>query len=320
MHFNFTGYDTSPYWHENGKIYVTGSHPWNLQPGINMVTVDLDTGKVDNDLINIWNGTGGLAPEGPHHYKKDGWYYLMIAEGGTGLNHMETIARAKKIEGPYDPYPRNPILTNANTSQYFQTVGHADLFQDASSNWWGVALSTRSGPRYITYPMGRETVLYPVTWKTGDWPVDSAVRGEMSSWPLPPVDRNLGGSGPFIKDPDNIDFKPGSKLPAHFVHWRWPIDSNYAISPPGHANALRLTSSKLNLTALDGNYAGPDGQTFVGRRQVDTLFTYSVVMDFTPEVENMEAGVTVFLTQVRRPTVGSFVSKQHADLVLEPSH
>jgi beta-xylosidase len=58
------------------------------------------------------------APEGPHIFKKNGWYYLMIAEGGTGLLHMETMACSKNLYGPYDPNPANPILTNANTTEY----------------------------------------------------------------------------------------------------------------------------------------------------------------------------------------------------------
>lgn len=79
-------------------------------------------------------------------YKKDGWYYLLIAEGGTELGHRVSIARAKNITGPYEGNPANPILTNAGTDGLFQTVGHADLFQDNIGNWWGTALATRSGP------------------------------------------------------------------------------------------------------------------------------------------------------------------------------
>lgn len=71
------------------------------------------------------------------------------------------------------------------------------------------------------------------------------------------------------------------------------------MSPPGRPNTLRLRPSKLNLTALNGNYAGPQGQTFVGRRQQDTLFTFSVDLDFAPDAGSpeAEAGVSAFLTQ-----------------------
>ncbi|KAK5131942.1 hypothetical protein LTR08_000454 [Meristemomyces frigidus] len=298
IHFNFTGYDTSPFWNpQDNTTYVTGSHPWELQPGITLAPLNLTTGAI-GPLTNIWNGTGGLAPEGPHLYFHPPHYYLMIAEGGTGVNHMETIARAPHPNGPYTPNPSNPILTQANTTSYFQTVGHADLFQDARGQWWGCALSTRSGPEYAVYPMGRETVLAPVTWETGGWPVWSNVSGHVSSWPLPAQNVITEGEGPLITAAELLDFAPGTRLPPQLVHWRLPIADNYVVSPPNHAHTLQLTASVLNLTGLDGNYAGPAGQTFVGRRQVDTFFTYSVDLDFSDlREEGDEAGVSLFLTQ-----------------------
>ncbi|KAI0466561.1 glycosyl hydrolase [Xylaria cf. heliscus] len=298
VHFDFQGYDTSPVWDANGKTYIVGGHAWRVSPGIMLAEADLDTGKV-GEWRTIWNGTGGSAPEGPHIYRKDGWYYLLAAEGGTGLDHMVTMARSKSLHGPYEFNPANPVLTNANTTKYFQTVGHADLFQDSFRNWWGVALSTRSGPEYLNFPMGRETVMVPVTWEQGKFPVWSPVRGLMSGWPMPQENKQIPGSGPFITDGDTIDFSPGSTLPAHFTYWRYPLASSYVVSPPEKPNTLRLAPSKLNLTALNGNYAGPAGQTFVSRRQQDTLFAFSVDVDFSPgssEVE-AEAGVSAFLTQ-----------------------
>ncbi|OQV04994.1 hypothetical protein CLAIMM_09798 [Cladophialophora immunda] len=297
IHFNFTGYDTCPVWTENSTVIVTGSHPWQVTPGITLTTINLANGEVGTDVRYVWNGTGGLAPEGPHLYFKDGWYYLMIAEGGTGLSHLETIARSKTIDGLYSPNPANPIITNANTTRYFQTVGHADLFRDSVGNWWGACLSTRSGPNYTTYPMGRETVLFPVTWNDGEWPILRPIRGEMGGWQMSSRNSNISGEGPFADAADRLTFPPGSSMPIHLLHWRIPINSSYTISPPGRPNTLQLSPSKLNLTGYDGNYAGPEGQTFVGRRQTDTLFTFSVNMEFSPESEGDEAGITVFLTQ-----------------------
>src|SRR5438445_6743843 len=70
-------------------------------------------------------------------YNKDGYYCLMIAEGGTELAHHEAIARSKNISGSYEGYSGNPFPMNTNTTECFQNVGHAGLFQDASGNWWG---------------------------------------------------------------------------------------------------------------------------------------------------------------------------------------
>ncbi len=111
-------------------------------------------------------------------------------------------------------------------------------------------------------------------------------------------------ASPFIADGDDVDFAPGTSLPAHFTHWRPPVAESYTVSPPGHPNTLRLTPSGLNLTALNGNYAGAGGQTFVGRRQQDTLFAYGVDLDYSPAAAHEEAGVTVFLTQNHHLDVG----------------
>jgi beta-xylosidase len=104
VHFNFTGYGRSPFWDKDGTVYITGSHAWQVSPGIQLAEANLHTGEV-GEWKTIWNGTGGLAPEGPHIYYKDDYYYLLAAEGGTGLNHMVTMARSKSIHGPCEGEP-----------------------------------------------------------------------------------------------------------------------------------------------------------------------------------------------------------------------
>ncbi|KAI7236672.1 glycoside hydrolase family 43 protein [Hortaea werneckii] len=302
IHFPFVGYDTDPFWdpQDNNKTYVTGSHAYRIYPAITQAPIDLNTGELEYDPVILWNGTGGQAPEGPHVYYKDDYYYLMIAEGGTGIGHMETIARSRSLQDEYyHAYEGNPIVTNANTSAYFQTVGHADLFQDRKGQWWGVALSTRSGPEYEVFPMGRESVLAPVTWPEGGWPIWSNITGKMEGWPLPPSEPITKGEGKLINTPDDLTFPPNSTLPPQLIHWRIPVRENYQVSAPDHPNSLQLTASVLNLTGYDGVTAfHPQGQTFLARRQVDTFFTYSVNLDISDlTAEEDEAGVSVFLTQ-----------------------
>ncbi|KAF5320646.1 hypothetical protein D9611_013748 [Ephemerocybe angulata] len=319
-HFSFEGYDPDLFWDVGAdgkeKTYVTGAHAWHVDPGIWQAEADLEKGTV-GELKLVWKGTGGTAPEGPHIYKKDGWYYLLAAEGGTGLEHMVTISRSKNINGPFEQNPANPVLTNTNTTSYFQTIGHSDLFQDHAGNWWAVALSTRGGPEYLHFPMVRETVLTPVTWKQGEWPVFSPIRGEMSGWDMGKEDRGIKGVGPFVDDADDIDFAKLTRLPEHFTHWRYPIPSSYTLSPPSHPGTLRLTPSVFNLTALTGNYAGPTGQTFVGRRQSHTLFTYIVDLEFSGTVAEEEVGVSAFLTQNHHIDLGVVVLPI-ADGTLQP--
>ncbi|GAT29299.1 arabinofuranosidase [Aspergillus luchuensis] len=301
--FTVTGIDPDIFWDDDGTVYVTSANSGSSSGNhIQQYSLDLTTGAT-GPIHNLWNGTGGSSPEGPHIFRKDGYYYLMIAEGGTELGHSETIARSRFRTGPWEAYPRNPLLTNRNTTQYFQTVGHADLFQDSVGDWWAVALSTRSGPAWKNYPMGRETVLAPARWEEGEWPVVQPVRGMMSG-PLMSEDRGIAvGEGGWIDQPDRVDFNPGSAIPAHFVYWRYPRTDNFVVSPEGYPNTLRLTPSFYNLTGTP-EFKPDDGLTLVMRRQTDTLFTYGVDISFDPEIDGEEAGVTVFLTQEQHIDLG----------------
>jgi beta-xylosidase len=258
--------DTDLFWDDDGTAYMASA--WGT---IYQSTIDVTTG-ITSEPITLWNGTGENNPEGPHMYKKDGYYYLQIAEGGSGLNHAVAIARSTNVSGPFEAYADNPILTNRDTTSLFQTLGHADLFQDDQENWWGVALSTRSGPEFEIYPMGRETVLFPATWEEGQWPILGSVSGNMSGWGMPQENRDLPGNGSFINDPDDVDFS-ASSLPRHWIYWRTPVASLFTISPEDNPNTLRLTPSKANLTAWT-SWNPTEGLTFVGRRQTATLFNF----------------------------------------------
>lgn len=118
IHFDFDGYDPGLFWDDDGQAYVVGSHPWQIRPGIDLAPLNLETGEV-GEQETVWNGTGGVAPEGPRAFKKDEYYYLVIAEGGTYSDHMATIARSKTLIGPYESNPANPFLTNSNITEYF---------------------------------------------------------------------------------------------------------------------------------------------------------------------------------------------------------
>ena len=119
----------------------------------------------------IWYGTGGNDPEGPHIYKINGWYYLLISEGGTEFCHMITVARSRNIWGEYESCSRNPVFSNRSTSLPIKGTGHMDIVCDQYGDWWGVCLANRP----ITYPfkhnLGRETFLVPVEWDDKGWPV-----------------------------------------------------------------------------------------------------------------------------------------------------
>ena len=123
---------------------------------------------------------GGVEPsknpiwiEGPHIYKRAGWYYLSCAEGGTGPQHSQVVLRARSPWGPFEAYAGNPILTQralpADRQQPITNAGHADLVQAPDGSWWATFLATRTYEG-VHYNTGRETFLLPVTWRDG-WPI-----------------------------------------------------------------------------------------------------------------------------------------------------
>ncbi|KAH8896062.1 xylosidase : arabinofuranosidase [Thozetella sp. PMI_491] len=287
---SYYGYDPDLFWDLHGQLYITyAAYGQTYNTEIMQAEVDLQTLTTGN-WSTIWTGSGGEWPEGPHIYLKDGLYYLVIAEGGTGLNHSVTIARA-------------PTATGPKTDSYFQTVGHADLFQDKAGNWWGVALATRSGPAWETYPMGRETVLFPVDWEEDEWPYLQPVGGSMTG-PLPVSIPGAAGAGPCSGGGEVVQFMPGSQIPANFLTWRPQPEYIFTISPDSHPNMLRILPSRANLTG--GNTFTPDQDTlaFIGRLQTSTLFTYSLDISFHPVREDEEAGITLFLTQFQHIDLG----------------
>lgn len=120
--------------------------------------------KVQGDGVNT-------VAEGPHIIKKDGWYYLFTAEGGTGDGHSVVVCRSRNPLGPYDdpPVGVNPLVQHTAKDSYVRRTGHADVAQSEDGSWWAVLLGVRPQPGG-TFHLGRETFLVPVRWPQGGWP------------------------------------------------------------------------------------------------------------------------------------------------------
>lgn len=103
-----------------------------MVPGTDRIIVN---GGVNIEEKPIWI-------EAPHIYKKDGRYYLMCAEGGTGGWHSEVIFVSDHPKGPYLPANNNPILTQryfpANRTDKVDWAGHADLVEGPDGKYYGV--------------------------------------------------------------------------------------------------------------------------------------------------------------------------------------
>lgn len=272
------GIDPSLYF-EDGKCYLVS----NPDVGIYLCEINPMTGEQLTPSRCIWNGTGGRYPEGPHIYKKDGWYYLLISEGGTEYGHKVTIARSRDIDGPYESNPANPILTHINKNAQnspIQGTGHADLVQAADGSWWMVCLAFRpqTGAHHL---LGRETFLAPVRWDENAWPVvngDGTIALQMDVPTLP--------QQPFVAKPARTDFKEG-KLGAEWVYIR-----NY------HPENYSFVSGKLRLKGtLAGLDERNDSPTFVGRRQENIDFTATTSVQLQKAAPADEAGLTVYMDE-----------------------
>ena len=272
---NVPGIDPDLFFDDNGKVYTIGS-------SFELFEIDPKTGEVLEAFGQVWATTGGRYAEAPHIYKKDGWYYLMAAEGGTEEAHTETIARSHTIEGPYYSNPANPILTHVNAAGQqnpIQGLGHGDMVLAADGSWWMVFHGYRGvAPGGIHHTLGRETCLAPVSWPKNGWPQvngNGTINIDMRVPTLP--------LKPWPVAPSRIEFDNPLGLEWNYI--QNPVPENYSLKErPGY---LRLKGSK---TSLGNNYAT---STFIGRRVQHLFFDAAAELDFEPSNTDDEAGISL---------------------------
>ena len=268
------GIDPDLFIDDDGKSYVISS-PFILYE------IKLETGELLSEGRKVWNGTGGRWAEGPHIYKKDGYYYLMGAEGGTEEAHSETIARSHSVWGPYTDNPANPILTHANAAGQgnpIQGVGHADIIQAHDDSWWMVFHGYRTVSDKAHHILGRETCLAPVSWPKNGWPVvngNGTVTVDMTCPTLP--------LKPFPEKPVRIEFD-SKELDLDWNHVQIPEEDNYSLTERKGFLRLKGDSEVLGTRSTS---------TFLGRRLKDFYFTATTRLEFDPKNENEVAGLTL---------------------------
>lgn len=162
------GIDPDLAWDE-GTCYLTWADSSNGV--IRQAPVDLEAGRLLAEPVAISRGTGLAYPEGPHLFQREGWWYLLLAEGGTERGHAVTVFRSQSISGPFEPGPANPILSHRSTPDPVQNTGHADLVELPDGSWALVHLGVRPRGRTPFFHVnGRETFLAGIDWVEG-WPV-----------------------------------------------------------------------------------------------------------------------------------------------------
>lgn len=164
------GIDPSIFTDVDGRRYML------LNRGARIFELSQDATEIISEPKLLWYGDFKKASEGPHMLYKDGYYYLFMAEGGTGRGHRITVARSKTLMGVYEPSPYNPILRQLDEQGLIQCAGHGKPVQTAQGDWYMVYLCVRQpdGARGI---MGRETALDPMSWTADGWPVVNRLQG-----------------------------------------------------------------------------------------------------------------------------------------------
>ena len=279
--------DPTLFW-DDGKCYFL----WK-EGDIKICEIDVATGKQLGEIHHLGTGLGGRYPEGPHIYKKDGYYYLLLAEGGTEHGHHVNILRSRSLFGPYEPNPANPILSHFNMKMQnspIQGLGHADLVQAPDDSWWMICLGYRTSG-YLQHVMGRETMLAPVQWVDGGWPVvngDGTLQIDMQCKTMPLV--------PMKQDPVREEFD--------YVKRNAPADSYHSIGlPMGWMSLCNPDYSKYSLTERKGflrlrpstiDLSETANPTFVARRQTELNFSATALFDLSHLTEGMQAGITAY--------------------------
>lgn len=276
-------------------LYFEGDKCYFLwkEGDIKICEIDVETGKQLGEIHHLGTGLGGRYPEGPHIYRKDGWYYMMLAEGGTEQGHHVNILRSRSLFGPYESNRANPILSHFNMEMQgseIQGLGHADLVQAPDSSWWMICLGYRTSG-YLLHVMGRETFLAPVRWDKNAWPVvngNGTLQCNMQCPTLPQV--------PLATDPAREEFD--------YVERHAPSDSYHAIGLPMGWHSIgnpdyshyNLTKRKgwLRLTPSATTLDQATSPTFVARRQTQRAFTATTKLDVSGLTEGIQTGLTAY--------------------------
>lgn len=298
---HFEGIDPSLFFDDDGRAWMVNNGAPEGQPlydGHRAVWIQefdpvamkmigprtvLVNGGVDISTKPIWI-------EGPHLYKRDGWYYLSCAEGGTGPGHSQVVFRSRRVDGPYVSWQKNPILTQRDLDPSVPgavtCTGHANLVEGPDQQWWAVFLGVRPYQRNFS-PMGRETFLLPVEWTTDGWPAI-----------LPAGDRvPLSG-----RTPNAVVVQPSPVLPETGGSFTWRDDfSGPRLSPlwimlrapDAQWWSLGGDRGALELAPRAERLSGRHNPTYLGRRVQHADFAASTALEI-PAESGVSAGLAVF--------------------------
>lgn len=216
---NASGFDPSLFHDDDGRKYLVQMRMGEAFSGVRFDGIILQefdpvAMRLTGEVFRIWGGSSIGITEGPHLVKRDGWYYLITAEGGTAMRHAVSVCRSRNLTGPYELHPENPILTSfGDPDAVLHSAGHACFVDTPSGDWFAAHLCHRplqrpglpvmERERNKSALLGRETCIQRLDWETGGWPrLASGTASPSISVECPLADqpwptRDSGGFDPF---------------------------------------------------------------------------------------------------------------------------
>lgn len=294
VYVNSSGFDPSIFHDDDGRKYfvnmiwdhrpVRGRNNWlphKYFAGMVLQEIDVKTGKLLGEAKNVFKGSNIGLSEGPHIYKRNGYYYIVVAEGGTGKDHAATFARSKDIWGPYEVDPQGPLVTSAHAPQAkLRRAGHGDFFDTPDGKFYFAHLCSRPLPNRGRSVMGRETALQPMEWTNEDWP--RLVGGGHS--PFDSFEVNTGGISTPRPTKQRVEFN-GESLPLDFQSLRYPLPDS-VMSQSARPGYLRLAGKESLGSWFE--------QALIARRQQAFKFSAETRVDFQPSNFQNMAGLVCY--------------------------
>ena len=284
VYVNSSGFDPSLFHDEDGKKWFVNML-WDHRKrprafaGIRLQQWDHEKGQLIGERKTIFKGTDLDLVEGPHLYRRNGYYYLATAEGGTGYDHAVTLCRSKEIWGPYEVHPEKHVVTaKDNIHAALQRAGHGDIVDTPDGRTYLVHLTGRPITQKRRCPLGRECAIQECYWKD-DWLY-------VKNGPCP----SLFVGVPGARDED-----------AYWAEQRYSFDKELHkdfqwLRTPERDRIFKLEGGKLVLTGRESIGSWFE-QSLVARRQTHFSYDAETVIDFSPEDERTFAGLTAYYSR-----------------------
>lgn len=304
VYLNSSGFDPSLFHEDDGRKYLVNML-WDYRPGRNrfagivLQEYSVKERKLVAERVNIFKGTSLGLTEAPHLYKRDGWYYLLTAEGGTNWDHAVTMARSRNLTGPYEVHPDGHLLTaRSRPDSELQRSGHADLVETQNGETYLAYLAGRPIPNRGRCILGRETAIQKLVWGEDGWLRTLDGQG------VPTIETPAPILPPVATDVSQLQSQSATTEPAHagcysvarddFDGSELPIDFQWLRTPyPDELFSLTARSGHLRLFGRE-SIGCLFKQALVARRQQAFCYTAETVVEFEPEHFQQLAGLTCY--------------------------